>query len=109
MSRGFGGEAMKISENNNTVVYKYGGYNLNEIKYRNSDNLTDGVITIHKSILLEQNRSLILSKKYVEVKNCSNCWQSIEDIDITALHIIFKLFKEYQDTGVIPDKVNYDV
>lgn len=47
MSRGIGARAELISQNENTVIYKYGGYNLNEEQYRNESHIIDGLITIN--------------------------------------------------------------
>ena len=37
MSRGIGAYANKILEDNETVIYEYGGYNLNADEYRNEN------------------------------------------------------------------------
>ena len=34
MSRGIGAHAKKVLEDDETVIYEYGGYNLNEPEYR---------------------------------------------------------------------------
>mgnify|MGYP000517844448 CR=1 FL=1 len=35
------------------LVYEYGGYNLNEEKYRNKSHVCDGFITIQRNCFLE--------------------------------------------------------
>ncbi len=36
-------------QDENTVIYQYGAYNLNESQYRNEKHLADGVIIIDKT------------------------------------------------------------
>ena len=45
MSRGIGGSARVIMQDENTVVYEYYAYNLNEEEYRNRDHIYDGIFT----------------------------------------------------------------
>lgn len=53
MSRGFGGSARMVMQDDSSVIYEYAPYNLNEEQYRNADHIYDGVITISKSALVE--------------------------------------------------------
>lgn len=53
MSRGIGAYANKIFEDNETVIYEYGRYNLNAAEYRNDNHLCDGSITILKRCFAE--------------------------------------------------------
>ena len=53
MSIGIGGYARIVMQDADTVVYEYGAYNLNEVAYRNPDNIYDGIITIDKQSLVE--------------------------------------------------------
>lgn len=46
MSRGIGAHANKVLEDEYVVIYEYGGYNLNEPEYRNTDRIYDGTIRI---------------------------------------------------------------
>ena len=39
MSRGFGAHADLVAQDNETVIYQYGGYNLNEPEFRNEKHL----------------------------------------------------------------------
>ena len=48
MSRGIGAYANKMHEDDLTVTYEYGGYNLNQLEYMNENHLCDGRITITK-------------------------------------------------------------
>ena len=53
MSMGYGGFAKKISEDDVSVSYEYGSFNLNIPKYINKEKISDGLITINKSALLK--------------------------------------------------------
>ena len=46
MSRGIGAHANLVLQDENTVIYEYGGYNLNEEQFRNKEQVYDGTITI---------------------------------------------------------------
>ena len=43
MSIGIGAYAKKIVEDDETVIFEYGGYNLNEPEYRNKNYVLDGL------------------------------------------------------------------
>lgn len=45
MSLGYGGWGVLDQVNEDSVIYKYGSYNLNEEEYRNADHICDGTIT----------------------------------------------------------------
>lgn len=110
MSRGIGGWARKITEDSANVIYEYGSYNDNNPKLKNPNYIYDGKITINKIAFVEEFTVMeLIMKKLIEVKNCSNCWETIDNIDIIALHILRKLFSKYQDTGEIPKKDSYNV
>ena len=49
MSRGIGAHANLVLQDDKTVIYEYGGYNLSEEKYRNEAHIYDGTITIQRS------------------------------------------------------------
>lgn len=53
MSRGFGGSARIVWQDENIVVYEYAPFNLNEPEYRNSEHVYDGRITISKDSMVE--------------------------------------------------------
>lgn len=137
MSRGIGAYANLILQDDNTVIYGYGGYNLNEEKYRNEAHIYDGTITIQRSCFLkpeihEKIKKMPNGKKkpvdkrvtvevdyprYIEdglivIENCSNCWKTTNDekyIDIMALHILYYLFLRYQEQGKMPEYISYNV
>ena len=53
MSLGIGSFCKLIAQDENTIIYEYGSYNLNEPKYENKHRISDGIITISKSSLIE--------------------------------------------------------
>ena len=136
MSIGIGAHANKISEDEYTVVYEYGGYNLNDQEYHNENHLLDGTITIQRDCFAEpeihekfkkmpSGRKKLVKKRipvdvhYVEmiedgriiVKNCRNCWHTETDreIDVMAGHLLFYIFQRYQEEGKIPESISYNV
>ena len=137
MSRGIGAHANKIFEDSETVIYEYGVYNLNVPQYRNEKQIYDGSITIPKKCFAEpeiheklkkmpSGRKKLVTKRIpisvdygkmlvdglIKVENCSNCWQTTDDdlrIDIMALHLLFKLFNQYQEEGCVPEHISYNV
>ena len=135
MSIGIVAYANLVLQDSNTVIYEYGGYNLNEEKYRNKSHVCDGFITIQRNCFLEpeiheklkkmpsDKKKLITKRipvyvnytKYIEdglivVDNCSNCWNTTDNekrIDVMALHILFCLFLRYQEQGTMPEYISY--
>lgn len=59
MSRGIGGNCRVVEEDEHTVIYEYGGYNLNKPEYRNPDRICDGLIVINKRDLFESDTHVI--------------------------------------------------
>lgn len=137
MSRGIGAHAKKVLEDDETVIYEYGGYNLNEPEFRNEEHLFDGSITIQKSCFAEpeiheklkkmpSGRKKLITKRIpvsvhydkmlldgtIVVENCSNCWKKTEDdlaVDVMACHLLFYIFLRYQEQGEIPEIISYNV
>lgn len=137
MSRGIGALAKKVLEDDETVIYEYGGYNLNEPEYGNEKHILDGSIIIRKSCFVEpeiheklkkmpSGHKKLITKRIpvsvdygkmledgtVKVENCSNCWQTTEtdlDMDVMACHILFYVFLRYQEEGEIPEYISYNV
>lgn len=136
MSMGIGAYADKILEDEKTVIYQYGSYNLNDPNSGNEQRKCDGGITVLKSCFAEPEihekikrtpggRKKLIVKRIpvkvdypkmiedgsVEIENCTKCWQTAGDekkTDIMALHILFPLFQKYQETGEIPEHIGYD-
>lgn len=136
MSRGIGAYANLILEDEKTVMYEYGGYNLNEPEYRNENHIYDGTITISRDCFIEpeiheklkkmpSGRKKLITKRVpvsvdypqmisdgrIVIENCSNCWQCTpnENIDVMALHLLFYLFRQYQEEGKMPEYIRYNV
>lgn len=109
---------------------------MNEPEYRNEDHVYDGTITISRDCFAEPEiheklkkmpsgrKKLIIKRIPVSVdypqmisdgriiiENCSNCWQCTpdENIDVMALHILFYLFRQYQEEGKMPEYISYNV
>ena len=53
MSKGVGAKAKLILQDDKTVIYEYGLYNWNEEKYRNAEQVCDGMVSIQKTCLLK--------------------------------------------------------
>ena len=134
MSLGYGGFARKVAEDELTVIYEYGAYNLNEEKYRNPDTIYDGIITIDKTALIEpeihkrikrhpSGRKEQIIKRIpqhvgfdalfeagkITVENSRFCWKYIENVGVSAFRLIYKIFNEYQIEGKLPEKTGYNV
>lgn len=138
MSISIGAHANKIFEDNETVIYEYGGYNLNNHKYRNENPSYDGSITIPKNCFVEPEmheklvkmqsgrKKLVrkripvsvdyvqmLEKGVIKVENCSNCWMTSDDdlhIDVMSCHLLFKLFyQQHQEEGRLSDYISFNV
>lgn len=135
MSIGVGGFAYKALEDDYTVIYEYGGYNLNEARYRNSDQVCDGTIVISKECFVEPeihekikkmpsgrkklvvkripvwvDYDIMIHQNKIQVENCSHCWETTKDnleIDYTVCHLLYKILIEHQIEGVIPERVSF--
>ena len=123
MSKGIGAHANLVFKDENTVIYEYGGYNLNKEQYKNEDNVCDGKIIIEKSCFNVAsthkqthgsiNYDNLIQEGLIQIENCSNCWLVLnageKQIDIMATHILFKLFSCYSKEGEIPACISYNV
>lgn len=137
MSRGIGAHAELIFEDEQKVIYSYGGYNLNKIEYRNEKHIYDGSIEIRKVCFAEpkihekvkktasgRKKKIIkripvsvdtgelLRNGMIKVVNCSNCWLISDDelqVDVMIFHILYRIFQQYQEEGNIPSIISYNV
>ena len=136
MSKGMGAYARKINELETSVIYEYGGYNLNDPEYRNAGHIYDGTIMILKECFAEpeihkkvkkttSGKKLIIKRIPVDVEygqmladgrivveNCSNCWHTVMgnlQVDEMACHLLFYIFRGYQEEGKIPETIGYNV
>ncbi len=137
MSIGVGAHANLVLQDEKTVIYRYGGYNLNEVKFRNEAHLYDGTITIQRNCFPEpefhktvkrmpsgKKKTLIkripvdvdypamIAAGTIIIENCSNCWITTDDdkkIDVMALHILYIIFNKYQKEENMPEFISYNV
>ena len=135
MSMGFGGSARIVLQDENTVVYEYSPYNLNEPAYRNRDRIYDGFILINKDALVEPeihkklkrmpgSRKKLIVKCIrrdvdydtlfeagkIAVENSRYCRHFAGNgIGMIAMKIIFHIFDHYQDEGSIPENVSINL
>ena len=135
MSKGIGGSARVVMQDENTIVYEYYAYNLNEEEYRNRERIYDGMITIDKRSLVEpeiheklkkqpSGRKKLITKRIprevdysvlitagkINVENSKFCWRILDNgIGLIAIHLIFKIFDLYQSEVAIPETVGYHV
>ena len=129
MSLGIGAFCKLIAEDEETVIYEYGSFNLNEPDYINEQKIADGIITIKKSSLIEPeihdkvkrlpngkkklivkrvpkeiHLSDLLKNNLITVENCSHCWKTTEDnVDVMAITAIRSIFQKYQENGFLPE------
>ena len=134
MSRGFGGSARIVLQDENTVVYEYAPYNLNEPEYRNSERTYDGLITISKDSMVEPDiheklkrmpsgrkklivkrirrdvdYSALLDAGKITIESSRYCWHFVgteKNIGMIAMRIIFRIYDHYQDEGMLPEMVS---
>lgn len=135
MSRGLGGSARMIMQDDHSVLYEYAPYNLNEEQYRNPDRIYDGVITISKSALVEpeihekikkwpSGRKQLIVKRIprdvdydacfkaglICIENSRFCWHILPGgFGKIAMHLIFRIFRDYQENGELPENIGYHV
>lgn len=131
MSKGIAAFAECVAYDEKSVIYKYGGYNLNEEAYRNEQRIRDGMIIISRTCFAEPEihrkikrlsggrKKTIVKRIPVEIdylpmirdgriliENCSHCWQCNPDgIDIIALRLLSKIFKKYQEDGAVAETI----
>jgi hypothetical protein len=135
MSKGIGGSARVVMQDENTVVYEYYAYDLDREEYQNREHIYDGIITIDKRSLVEpeiheklkkqpSGRKKLIAKRIprevdysglitagkINVENSKFCWRILDNgMGLIAIHIIFKIFNLYQSEGAIPETVGYHV
>ena len=75
-------------ENESTVQYEYGSFDLNNPEHYNDDKKCDGQITIHKDLLSKLSDSAQLIKdRVIEIVNCSNYRsKTCDEFEKTLLH-----------------------
>lgn len=134
MSRGFGGAARIVLQDDNTVVYEYVPFNLNDPAYRNDEHIYDGLLTISKDSMVEPeiheklkrmpsgkkklivkrirrdvDYSALLDSGKIAIENSRFCWRLVgteKNIGMMAMKIIFRIYDHYQDEGTLPETVS---
>jgi hypothetical protein len=134
MSMGYGAFARKVLEDEKTIIYEYGGFDLNKPEFRNEDHRYDGMITILKQcfpepeiheklkkmpggrkkliikcIPVEADYWKMIDDGFITVENCSNTWNAVgegKQVDRMALRLISLAFHQYQEKGEIPEKLD---
>lgn len=131
MSRGFAARLIKESEDDKMVLFKYSCADAGNENYKELIESVDGRIIVDKSCFVEPKihikskkmpsgrkkiieKHIVVSVEYekyikeglIEIVNASGCWHAVEGIDFMALKLLFKLFKEYQEEGKIPEKIS---
>ncbi len=132
MSLGIGAFCKLIAQDEETVIYEYGSYNLNEPNYTNEQKIADGIITIKKIALIEPDihnktrrlpngkkkeltkrvpKEIHLSQLFennsVIVENCSHCWKTDENgVDVMANTTVWYIFLDYQEKGCLPEHLS---
>lgn len=134
MSIGVGGSARIVLQDENTVVYEYAPYNLNEPEYSNSDHIYDGLITISKDSMVEPeiheklkrmpsgrkklivkrirrnvDYSRLLAAGKITIENSRYCRHFVgteKNIGIMAMRIVFRIYDQYQDEGTLPETIS---
>ena len=134
MSKGIGGVAVKALEDDYTVIYSYGSYDLNRDGYQNEEHLYDGILTIRKSERIapvihprsrrrkERERQQVLKgsapsasvgglleEGQVTIENSTFCTRRTPTgIDKIAVSLVGRAIAVYQATAVFPDRVSLD-
>ena len=106
MSRGVGGWAKVIFEDDILIKYEYGSYDWNRPEYYNDEKIRDGSITVYKQNIpekLRENLAEFLKSSSIEIVNCSKCWHTIENHDFVALSLLAKIAREYDEKHEFPD------
>lgn len=135
MSMGYGGNAEILFQDEILVLYKYYSYNLNDPLYKNDERVFDGLIFISKDSLVKPEMhkkikrmpsgrkkpvlkyvlqnvdyELLFETGKIKVENSKFCWNTLPDgTDMTAMHIIQKIFTDYQRNNSLPETVSYNV
>lgn len=131
MSLGYCAYCRSVSEDEQAILYEYTCFNIGEANWEKSKETYDGNITIQKNAFVEptirqkikktpNGRKKLIVKRIrnevnyqelliagkIRIENCSGTWKTVNGIDFMARRLVWKIFDEYQDTGVIPQKVS---
>ncbi len=137
MSIGVGAYGKLILQDDATVIYEYGCYNLNEEEFANRMRVRDGLILIQKDCFQEPeiheklkkmpngrkklmikripvnvNYEKMIAEGSIIIENSLNCWKTTDTemcIDVMALRLLHKLFGVYQEESKIPECISFHV
>lgn len=109
MSLGFEGYAKYKEERDGYLIYEYSGANWNVTHEKESHFLHDGLISIEKNLLNEEEWVSELDKGRIKIiKECKNAFYRYEmKFDYIAIRIILHISKEYKKTGKLPQRVSF--
>lgn len=131
MSLGYCASAILETADENTLLYFYCSYNLNEECYKEHKDKFDGDIIINRKSLVKpdvytkrirkpsgkkvfeeriRKKSVdlqnLLTNGDVEIENSSGAWQIVDGYDMMALRLVRKIFDKYQEERDIPERVD---
>ena len=133
MSIGHCGYADLVLADDVLAIYTYCCFNLNSGDFERFRRMADGELyidrdafvepEIHEKIIRRPSGRKVKSVKRIlrwvpieeliadgkiKVKNASGTWQTIESgTDIMAIRILRGIFKEYQETGTVPEHIGW--
>jgi hypothetical protein len=109
MSIGFEGYARYKEESDGCLIYEYSGANWNVPNEEEGCLLYDGLISIEKNVLNEEECGRAVEEGRIKImKVCKNAFYRGEmKFDYLAILIIFHIFKDYKKTGEIPKNVAF--
>lgn len=121
----------KVLEDEKTVIYEYTCYNIGVGDWEKAKETYDGCIVIEKDALVEPtvheklkkmpsgrkkhivkrihnevNYSKLMKEGKIQIENCSGTWKMIDGIDFMAWKLVWNIFDEYQDTGIISEQMS---
>ena len=117
MSLGYGGIAKKVNEDNTYVLYAYGAFNWNLPECTNDDYTLDGSILIPKKCFVgpeihqkikkmpSGRKKLVTKPVYISCIDIVCNAANTKKFDFIAIRLLDNAFREYQETGKIPEKV----
>lgn len=132
MSMGYGGVARLILQDESTAIYEYAPYNLNYLEFTNEQHTYDGLITISKDALVKPeihekikrmpsgkkklvkklihrrvDRSELIQSEKIIVENSCFCFRQHDNgCGVIAGRLLYKIFDQYQDNGILPKIVS---
>lgn len=134
MSLGYSARARKVIEDKKIILYEYNCYNIGKFDWQDALETFDGSILIEKDafpnlvadgeikeISNDRKNTIDIQKteekidfqklfhnEKIKIKNCSHTWKAYDGYDFMALKLLWKIFNEYQNNGIIPEYVSWD-